>query len=308
MKHHHLQETSLRYFLEVVRCGSISEASTRLNVAGSAISRQIANLEQALGTPLFERRPRGMVASAAGEMLAAYAFRMALEADRLVQDVDALQGLRRGLVRVATSEGFAIEFLPQVISDFREKYPGMIFQLLVSAPAEVTRRVRKGEADIGVTFSRTPQSEIKVEHRQAAPVMAVMRRGHPLARFEQVSLSQMSAYPLALPDTGTTIRQVFDIVASQLRLVIEPVVVSNYIVSLHNFALASDAISIAGEVTVRHRQLRGELAVIPIHDLGMDARCIELQTLVGRTLPKVVQLFLEFLRGRFAEAEADSTR
>ena len=110
MKHHHLQETSLRYFLEVVRCGSISEASTRLNVAGSAISRQIANLEQALGTPLFERRPRGMVASAAGEMLAAYAFRMALEADRLVQDVDALQGLRRGLVRVATSEGFAIEF------------------------------------------------------------------------------------------------------------------------------------------------------------------------------------------------------
>ena len=298
MKHHHLQETALRYFLEVVRTGSISEASTRLNVASSAISRQIAGLEEALGTPLFERRPRGMVASAAGEMLAAFAFRTALEADRLVQDIDALHGLRRGQVRVATSEGFAIEFLPQAIADFREKYPGIVFQLLVSAPAEVTRRVREGETDIGVTFSRTMQSEIKVESRQVAPMMAVMRCGHPLARFETLSLSQMSEYPLALPDTGTTIRQLFDIVVGQQRLTLEPAVVSNYVEALHNFAIMSDTISIAAEVTVRYRAARGELVMIPIRDRGMDARHIEVQTLVGRTLPMVVRLFLEFLCGR----------
>ena len=77
-----------------------------------------------------------------------------------------------------------------------------MFQLLVSAPAEGTRRVREGETDIGVTFSRTTQSEIKVESRQAAPMMAVMRCGHPLARFETLSVSQMSEYPLALPDIG----------------------------------------------------------------------------------------------------------
>jgi DNA-binding transcriptional LysR family regulator len=298
MKHHHLQETALRYFLEVVRTGSISEASTRLNVASSAISRQIAGLEEALGTPLFERRPRGMVASAAGEMLAAFAFRTALEADRLVQDIDALHGLRRGQVRVATSEGFAIEFLPQAIADFRGKYPGIVFQLLVSAPAEVTRRVREGETDIGVTFSRTTQSEIKVESRKPAPMMAVMRCGHPLARFETLSVSQMSEYPLALPDIGTTIRQLFDIVVGQQRLTLEPAVVSNYVEALHNFSIMSDTISIAAEVTVRYRAARGELVMIPIRDRGMDARHIEVQTLVGRTLPMVVRLFLEFLCGR----------
>jgi DNA-binding transcriptional LysR family regulator len=308
MKHHHLQETALRYFLEVVRAGSISEASTRLNVAGSAISRQIAHLEDVLGTPLFERRSRGMVASAAGEMLAVYALRTALEADRLVQDIDALQGLRRGQVRVVTSEGFAIEFLPHTIAEFRKKYPGIVFHTAVCPPATVSRRVREGETDIGVTCSRTPQSDIKIEHREPAPVMAVMRRDHPLARFTQVSLSQLCAWPLALPDTSTTIRQLFDVVSSQQRLVIEPVMVSNYIVSLHNFALASDAVSISGEVTVRSRQVRGEMALVRISDRGMDARSIELQTLVGRTLPKVVQLFLEFLRAQLANigAKADS--
>jgi hypothetical protein len=64
MKSQQLQDTALRYFLEVVRCGSISEASQRLNVASSAISRQISSLEETLDTVLFERRPRGMVLSA----------------------------------------------------------------------------------------------------------------------------------------------------------------------------------------------------------------------------------------------------
>ena len=58
MKSQYLQDTALRYFLEVVRCGSIAEASQRLNVASSAISRQISRLEELLDTVLFERRPR----------------------------------------------------------------------------------------------------------------------------------------------------------------------------------------------------------------------------------------------------------
>lgn len=300
MKQHHLQETSLRYFLDVVRTGSISVSSERLNVAGSAISRQIAGLEQALGTALFERRPRGMVATAAGEMLAAYAFRVALEADRLVQDIDALQGLRYGKVRLASSDGCAIEFLPQVIAAFRRDYPGIVFHLDVGGPAEVTRRVRDGEVDIGMTFSRTTQTDIKVVHRSPAPVMAVMRIGHPLSRFESLSLSQLREFPLALPDTHTTIRQLFDIVASQQRLVFEPAIVSNYSESLHNLTTISDTVAIAAEVTIRHRAARGELAAVPIRDRGMHARHIEVQTLVGRTLPQVVQLFLNFLCAQLA--------
>ncbi|KVS41607.1 LysR family transcriptional regulator [Burkholderia ubonensis] len=295
MKQHHLQETALRYFLDVVRTGSISESSVRLNVAASAISRQIAGLESALDTPLFERRPRGMVATAAGELLAAYASRLALEADRIVQDIDALQGVRRGKIRIASSDGGAIEFLPQAMAAFRTGYPGIHFHLMVSAPAEVMRRVREGEVDIGLTFSRTTHGDIKVVHRSPAPVVAVMRCAHPLARFARVSLAQLREYPLALSDTNTTIRQLFDIIASQQRLVVEPVMVSNYAESLHNFVAASDAVSIAAEVTIRHRAARGEIAAVPIRDPGLGERHIEVQTLVGRTLPKNVQLFVEFL-------------
>ena len=158
-----LQDTALRYFLEVVRTGSVSEAATRLSVSPSAVSRQVATLEDLLGVPLFERRPRGMAPSPAGELLAAHALRNALEADRVVADIEALQGLRRGLIRVCCSAGFAIEFLPKAMAQFREQHPGMQFHLRVAAPAAVTQAVLNTEAGIGLTYSRTAERDIEVQ-------------------------------------------------------------------------------------------------------------------------------------------------
>jgi DNA-binding transcriptional LysR family regulator len=299
MKSHRLQETSLRYFLEVVRCGSISEASQNLNVASSAISRQISSLEQALDAQLFERRPRGMVLSAAGEVLAAHARKSALEAERVVADLLALQGLRIGKVRIATSEGFAIDFLPRLIADFQKRYPAILFQMYVGPPASVSRQVREGNADIGITFSRTPEPDIKVEHRQQAPVLALMRKDHPLSKFKIVSLSQLREYPIALPDPNTTLRQLFDIACSRQKLLFEPRLTSNYIEALFNFAAYdSNAVSITGEVSARHRIAEGGMIVLPIRDGGLNGRDIEIQTLIGRTLPNVVQTFLSYLKGR----------
>ena len=293
---HRLQETSLRYFLEVVRCGSLTEAALRLSVSASALSRQIAMLEDLLGVPLFDRRPRGMVPSAAGELLAAHALRGALEADRVVSDIQGLQGLRRGLVRIASSAGFAIEFLPRVIAAFRERYPGIQFHLRVDKPMEVTVAVLRGDADIGLTYSRAAEQGIRIEHRQQAPVLAIMRPDHALAGHGSVTLAQMRGYPIALPPADNTVRQLFDIGCSERGIVFEPVLVSNHFETLTHFVLCGGGLSISGEITVRDRVRRGELHAAEIRERGMRGRSIELQTLAGRTLPEVVRTFLAYLR------------
>jgi DNA-binding transcriptional LysR family regulator len=202
MRSLHLQETSVRYFLEVVKRGSISEAATRLFVSSSAVSRQISALESLLGVPLFERRPRGMTPTAAGELLAMYARRMTLEADRVLADIDGLQGLYKGTVRVTTTSGFALEFLPSVIARFQRRYPGIQFQLHVARAGSVPATVLSGDADIGLTYSRAAERDICVEYQQTAPVMVIMRPGHPLARAPFVRLAQLQPYALALPDSG----------------------------------------------------------------------------------------------------------
>lgn len=290
-----LQDTALRYFLEVARYGSISEASLHLNVASSAISRQINSLEDILGTTLFERRPRGMELSAAGEMLAVYARKNALESDRVVSDIAALEGLNRGHVKLACTEGVAMEFLPRCIANFRKKHEGIHFHINVSSPHEVSRRISHGDADIGITLSLSPTKGIQVAYRLPSPVLAIVHPNHPLSKKKSVTLAQLHPYPIALPEEDTTVRQLFDICCSRLNLLFEPILVSNNMATLNRFTTFEGGVHLAGEISMRHQLAKNELVAIPIRDRGMDIRNMEVQTLTGRTLPAAVRVFLNYM-------------
>jgi DNA-binding transcriptional LysR family regulator len=175
----------------------------------------------------------------------------------------------------------------------------------VASPADVTGIVLHGDADIGITYSRAGEQGIRVEHRQPAPVIAIMRPDHPLARFRSVTLAQMQPYPLALPEADNTVRQLFDIAAGERGIVFEPVLVTNHFETLTSFVLHGGGLSISGAVTVGDRLRRGELHAAVIRERGMKGRAIELQTLAGRTLPEGVRGFLGFVREKLgAEAGA----
>ena len=297
-----LQDTALRYFIEVVRCGSISEASNRLNVAGSAISRHISQLEGLLGTPLFERHARGMVPNAAGERLAVHAIKSAHDAERLVHDLRTMQGVEQGRVRIAATDGFSMEFLPRLISDFNKLHPGIQFHLGVFPPSDCTKRVLNGDVDIGVVMSRGVDKDIHIEHIQPSPVMAVMTTSHPLAKAKQLSLAQLQPYPLALPESDTTVRQLFDIACHWRRLQMEPVLTCSHIGSLISFLRNStQAITIAGEITTRYQVERGDLVSIRLRDKGLDLRNIEVQTLLGRSMSRSAQAFLDYLKAQLSK-------
>ncbi|CAM3699103.1 LysR family transcriptional regulator [Vibrio aerogenes] len=294
---HSLTSPALRYFLEVARCGSISEASLHLNIASSAISRQISALEDQIGTPLFERRSRGMILSASGELLAAYARKVQLETDRVIGEIDALEGLQKGRVTIATTEGFAMEFIPFIIGQYQKIFSGIQFKLDIYSPREVANIIRKGDADIGLAFSLAPSEDIRVLFSQPSPVLAIMHPEHPLAGRKKVSLSQLTAYPLALPYPDTTVRQLFDICTSQQQLNYQMAFVSNYLAALNQFAVNNNGLSLSGEISVRRLVQTGRVRAIPITDKGMGIRNIEVQVLTGRTLPKAVQSFADFLIG-----------
>ncbi|MDH4427099.1 MAG: LysR family transcriptional regulator [Acidovorax sp.] len=298
MRPHLLQDTALRYFLEVAEGGSLTEASARLHVAASALSRQIAALEAQLGTPLFERHPRGMVLTAAGEILAVHARRSVLDAERALGEIGALQGLRAGQVRLATSDAFANELVPRLCVEFQRSHAGIQFTVASLPTAQVPDAVRSGAADIGLCFSRAPQRDIAVAYRQSAPVLALMLPGHPLAAAPGVALADLARHPLALPPPETTVRQMIDIACSRQGLQLQPVLISNHAKTVVHFVLHGGGLSVASEIAVRHLVAEGAIAARPISDQGMDFRDIEVQTLAGRSLPRAAQAFLELLTER----------
>jgi DNA-binding transcriptional LysR family regulator len=291
-----MDQTALRYFLEVARSGSLSKASERLFVAVSALSRQIAKLEEQMGTPLFERRPRGMVLTDAGRLLANHARRSALEEERVVDEIHGLSASGRATIRIAASEGVAPDFLPQVFAHFRKTHPLAHFQLDVSAPSIATQRVRDGTHDIAVCFSMAPEEDVQVHYAQRAPVYALMRRGHPLATRHVLSLADLLKWPLAMHNQGVTLRQLFDIACSLEGLVFEPVFVSNYHVALQSYVRRTDAITLTGYVTVRGRLKTDGLAAIALSNPELHQRTLQVQTMAGRTLPQPVIAFVDLLK------------
>ena len=291
-----LQESSLRHFLEVVRTGSVTAAAERLNVAPSAASRHIARLESELDTLLFERRARGMVPNAAGELLAAHAKRAWQDIERVTDDILALRGLQTGQVRVASTEGFASEFLPNLIADFQRAYAGIRFALDVRMQAEIPQLVRDGEVDIGVTLSTNSERHINVELRHPSPILAILAKDHPLASRRQLSLSQLVGYPMALPGPYSTLRQLFDISCSRQGLQCEPALLSNRLDAMIAFAAAGGGIALSGEAALRTRLKAGFVVAVPLRDREMNERHFEVQTMAGRTLPGSCRAFLDHLR------------
>jgi len=272
-----------------------------LHVAASALSRQIAGLEAQLGTPLFERHPRGMVLTAAGEILAVHARRTLLDAERALGEIGALQGLRAGQVRLATSDAFANELVPRLCVEFQRTHTGIQFSVQTMPTGQVPDAVRSGAADIGLCFSRAPHKDIDVAYRQSAPVLALLPPGHPLASAGSVTLAQMAAYPLALPPAETTVRQMIDIVCSRQGLQLEAVLISNHAKTVVNFVQLGGGLSVASEIAVRHLVAEGAIVALPISDPGMDLRDIEIQTLAGRSLPVAAQAFQELLKERLPQ-------
>src|SRR5277367_1531110 len=142
----------LSYVDEVARAGSIRKAADRLNVTASAVNRRIADLEIELGAPLFDRRPRGVRLTAAGEVFVHYLRGHNGEVERMKSQIEDLKGLRRGTVRIACSQALAFDFLPRQIAEFRKTHPLVSFELKVVDHESAMAALAAFEVDLVMVF------------------------------------------------------------------------------------------------------------------------------------------------------------
>lgn len=284
----------MRYFLEVAQTGSVNQAAVRLYVAASAVSRQIAKLEDGLGTPLFERRRSGMALTVAGERLAGHLRNTVLDAEQVLEQVRHLGGQAAGRVRVCCTEGFAGGFMPTLMRAFQALQPASQIELHVGSPDEVSQLLLRGEADIGLKYVVAPEPGLRVEHAASAPVLAVMSPDHPLARRRSVELADVVRHPLLVGSRGVTARQLFDLACSAQGLQYRPVFVSNFS-SVMLPLLRSPDILLSGQLTVAHLIEAGTAVARPFADPMLAQRRLQALSLDGRTLSPLARAFVQQL-------------
>lgn len=210
MRSDSLLTTGYRYFVAVAEAGSVRGASLALNVAASAVSRQIILLEQQFNIVLFERRGRSLRLSAAGEILRD-GLKAAMQGHETTLDhLDALRGLKRGRIRIATVESISVSALPDLLARFAADHPGVEIAVTVAGSDAVTDLVRGHDADIGFTFNPATLEGLEVKLTREMPLGAVMRPDHPLARERKLLFAQCLDYPVAWPAKGLSLRAILD--------------------------------------------------------------------------------------------------
>jgi DNA-binding transcriptional LysR family regulator len=188
-----------RYFDQVARQSSVRKAAEGLNIAASAVDRQILLVEKELGTPLFERLPHGLRLTSAGELLVAGIRRWRADFDRVMSQIEDLRGLKRGHVTVLSTQGAATEFLPAVIAAFSREYPRITYEVTATETRFVTERILSGDAEIGVTFNPPQLPTLSVKRSAQISVGALAPHDHPLAKKRNLRLSDCAGYPVIVP-------------------------------------------------------------------------------------------------------------
>jgi len=234
-----LTESRIVYFFEAVRCGTIRAAADWLDVAPSAVSRQIGLLETELDVALIERHARGVKPTEAGQYLIEYFREQLAHKDDLISRLQELRGLRTGNVNVILGEGFVSDVLAGPIQHFCKQYPGIKLNLDLGSTNDVMRRVSEDEGEIGLVYS--PPSDPKIVSRaiKRQPMMAIVKpnflRG---SKPKSMSVQELASYPLAAthPTYGT--RQMLQAVEFAEKIRLEPVVTTNSISLLKQFAMS----------------------------------------------------------------------
>jgi DNA-binding transcriptional LysR family regulator len=225
----------LKYVDEIARAGSIRQAAERLHVAPSAVNRRLQDIEDELGTPIFERLPRGMRLTAAGELFIGYVRSRNAQLERVQSQIEELKGLRRGKVRLIVSQAVAPTFLPSVISSFQKTHRQVAFEVLVGDHVSALATLRAYESDLSLVFNLAAEPDVErlavVEQR----LVALMHKSHPLATARTgLRLRECAEYPLAMPNRDTGGRQMLERFLLKSSVKLQPLVESNSFEFLRN--------------------------------------------------------------------------
>jgi DNA-binding transcriptional LysR family regulator len=290
----------LTYVDAVARHGSIRKAAEALNVASSALNRQILDLEADLGSALFERLPRGVRLTAAGEVFLAYARQAISELRALESHVEQLRGLVRGQVAVAAVESVASELLPSAITQFQAAHPHVRFNVRIGAPQELVAALIADEADLILTHYPPSKKNAAIVAVAAQALCALMVPDHPLAGRNDLRLRDCLAYPLALADATLAGRALIEQVLAQASFELDPRLVSNSVESMKAFARMNRGVCFQFRKPGKAPIPPGDMVAVPLIDAPLLQAKLFLATRRGRVLPVAAAAFVELLESALA--------
>lgn len=283
--------TPLHYVDAIVKAGSIRKAAEQLAITSTALNRRLLALEEELGAPVFERLPRGVRLSTAGELLIQHIRAQIADVDKLKSQIADLAGERRGHVAVACSQALLPYVLPEQIARYRASHPAVTFGVHLRDRAAAEQALVDHEADIAVVFEPVRLSEVQVLSTVPQTVCAVMAADHPLARHDTLRLRHLIDYPLGLPTARYGVRHLIDLALQRSSVHLTVVVESDSFEFLRRYPAREHLVTF--QIPSGLPTLDGVDGIVtrPLDSRDVPAGMLYLCQLRGRTLPVAAAKF-----------------
>lgn len=188
-------------FIKTVEYGSFTKAAKNLNYSQSGISRMINDLEKEWNVTLLHRDRSGVCLTSDGLSLLPFAKNVCNEFNKLQIQVDELNGLQSGIIRIGTFSSVATHWLPNVIKAFKKDYPNIHYELLLGDYTEIESWIHDGRVDCG--FLRLPtHPDFETIFLEQDKLLVVLPENHPLSTCESFPIQSLSDYPFMLLEKG----------------------------------------------------------------------------------------------------------
>ncbi|MBB1600375.1 LysR substrate-binding domain-containing protein [Variovorax sp. UMC13] len=200
----------LRYFSALADSLNFTRAAERLHVTQSTLSHQIKQLEDEVGTLLFDRTGKRVALTEAGEAFLHHATRALREIDRGLGALRENPQEAVGELRIGSTPTFNVAFIPDCIASFQTRYPGVRVVVEELAADLIVARLQDGSLDLGIAYRPGEPGPLQFEPLYNEEMVLVVAHGHPLARRKRVRMVELHRLPMVLLPASFATRQMLD--------------------------------------------------------------------------------------------------
>ena len=198
-----MDKNLLKYmaFVETVDRGSFTRAAKSLHYAQSSVSKMVADLEQEWNITLLQRSKNGICLTSDGEKILPLARKILQDFREMEAQIDQINGLERGMIRIGSFSSVAIHWLPEIFARFQKQYPGIEYEILMGDYSEIEHWIEEGRVDCG--FLRLPCArELDAISLNRDEYFVVMPEEHPLAACDKIRYEDLEGEPFLLLEHG----------------------------------------------------------------------------------------------------------
>jgi LysR family hydrogen peroxide-inducible transcriptional activator len=185
----------LEYLVALAEVGSFTKAAERALVAQPSLSQQIQKLEREIGQPLFDRLPRGVVPTEAGQRLLEHARRILAELRDAKRRAGELRDHVAGTLTVGAIPTIAPYLMPEVTQRLIQRWPDVELVLVEDVTARMLEGVERGELDLALMSSAAPPPSVLLETIGSEPLVLLLPARHALAKRKAIAWEQIEQEP-----------------------------------------------------------------------------------------------------------------